>query len=102
MSFITDPEINYLYCSGLGGVLSPLQEVQGLLGNSASDQMMKLGLSMMNQPIQIQIINTLDYSSWDDVKKLYVNFYLELLAKHDVSNRLMFYQESLNQLRTNP
>lgn len=43
VKFITDPEINYLYCSGLGGVISPIKEVINHLGASNTDQIMRMG-----------------------------------------------------------
>lgn len=50
LKFIIDPEINYLYCAGLGGVMSPVQEVNTHLGSGSIDQIMKIGLSMVNYP----------------------------------------------------
>src|SRR5690606_36381012 len=47
IEFITDPEINYMYTSGLGGVLSPIQEVIHKLDKTPTDQIMKIGLSMV-------------------------------------------------------
>lgn len=100
IKFITDPEINYLYCAGLGGVMSPIQEVNNHLGTGSSDQIMKIGLSMLNDQVRVQIVDTHAYTDWQAVKMLYHNLYIELLEGQTMDiNRLEVYQTQLNQLK---
>lgn len=79
VKFITDPEINYLYCSGLGGVISPIKEVINHLGASNTDQIMRMGLLMLDQTIHVKVVNTSAYSDWNAVKLLYNSLYQKLL-----------------------
>lgn len=80
LDFITEPEINYLYCSQLGGVISPVKEVVNQLGSSNTDKIMAIGLSSFDDQVEISIVNTSDYTSWTEVKNLYIALYQRLLS----------------------
>ena len=57
------PEINYLYCSQLGGVISPVKEVVNHLGKSTTDKIMAIGLSSFDEEVEISIVNTSGHTS---------------------------------------
>jgi multiple sugar transport system substrate-binding protein len=80
LTFITDPEINYLYTTGLGGVISPILQVTNELGNSPADIIMKAGLKMANESLVTLVVKTNNYTSWDEVKRLYVSIYEDMLS----------------------
>lgn len=80
IEFMTDPEINYLYCSGLGGVISPIEEVIDELGDSNTDKIMSIGLASYQATINIAILDTSRYSSWTSVKSVYIELYQRLLT----------------------
>ena len=79
IEFMTEPEINYLYCSGLGGVISPIEEVQNELGTSSTDQVMAVGLASYQGAVRIAVLDTSRYSSWQSVKAIYIALYQRLL-----------------------
>lgn len=99
LEFITDPEVNYLYCSGLGGVISPISEAITHLGLSPTDTVMASGLALFNDNVKILIVNTSGYQNWNEVKKLYTDLYGEVITgtNPDVS-KLTQYQTSLELL----
>ena len=100
IKFITDPEINYLYCSGLGGVISPLYEVNDHLTSSTVDQIMATGIRMMNNHMDIVVVDTTRYTVWNEVKLLYIDLYLQLLDGVTIDdNVLNTYQSQLTELR---
>lgn len=100
IKFITDPEINYLYCSGLGGVISPLYEVNDHLTNSTVDQIMATGLHMLSNPIEIEVVDTTQYTVWNEVKLLYIDLYLQLLNGDTLDDSVLnSYQTQLNTLK---
>src|SRR5690606_1755911 len=100
IEFITDPEINYMYTSGLGGVMSPIQEVIHKLDKTPTDQIMKIGLSMVQSPIRISIVETDAYQSWDQVKRLYVSLYQDMIDGETITmSELSSYQNQLESLK---
>lgn len=100
LKFITDPEINYLYCSGLGGVISPIEEVVDHLGTSPSDTIMRNGISMFSNGLKVVIVDTSPFTVWDDVKLLYNDLYDELLTGEPITSELReSYQTALDALR---
>lgn len=80
IEFLTDPETNYLYCSQLGGVISPIKEVINHLGTSNTDKIMAVGLSTFDNAMNVKIVNTSEYTSWTDVKSIYITLYERLLT----------------------
>lgn len=99
IKFITDPEINYLYCSGLGGVISPIMEVRTHLGTSNSDKIMAMGISMLDDDVKAIVVDTSHYTSWNDVKLLYTELYQKLIEGFTIDGALLnVYQESLEAL----
>jgi multiple sugar transport system substrate-binding protein len=79
LDFITNPEINYLYCSGLGGVISPIKEVVDQLGTSNTDKIMAAGLAVLNSGATVTGLPTYLYTDWNAVKTVYTSLYRELL-----------------------
>lgn len=100
IEFISDPEINYLYCSGLGGVISPLQEVRDFVAESLVDKIMLIGLQMFSENSNIHVVDTTDFVLWNDVKLLYNDLYEAMLLGESIDEtRLNAYQASLDALR---
>lgn len=100
IEFITDPEINYMYTSGLGGVMSPIAEVLYKLNQTSTDKIMKIGLSMVQSPIRISIVETDAYQSWDQVKRLYVSLYQDMISGEVITmEKLNSYQNQLELLK---
>lgn len=85
LEFITNPEINYLYCSGLGGVISPIEEVVDQLGTSNTDKIMAAGLSVLNSGAKVTGLPTYLYTSWQGVKDIYTELYRTLLTGNDLT-----------------
>lgn len=80
LTFMTDKEINYLYTTGLGGIISPIFEVTNELGSTSADLVMKAGLKMADESLVTLVVETKNYTSWDAVKHIYVDIYEDLLS----------------------
>lgn len=83
IEYIADPEVNYDYCSNMGGVLSPIEEVGEIL--ESSDVIMKAGNEMLTTTT-ISGVPSTEYSDWNAVKLLYgdvLNKILETKAVPD-------------------
>lgn len=94
------PEINYLYCSQLGGVISPVKEVVNHLGKSSTDKIMAIGLSSFDEEVEVSIVNTSGYTSWADVKNLYIALYQRLLTGETLTlEEANSFQQQLEALR---
>lgn len=85
LEFITRPEINYLYCSGLGGVISPIMEVVDQLGDSDTDKIMAAGLSVLNSGAHVTGLPVHLYTDWNAVKEIYTELYRELLTGDELT-----------------
>ena len=72
LEYIADPEVNYDYCTNMGGVLSPIEEVGDIL--ESSDAIMKAGNAMLADTI-ISGVPSTEYSDWNAVKLLYGDVY---------------------------
>lgn len=72
LEYISDPEVNYDYCTNMGGVLSPIEEVGDIL--ESSDAIMKAGNAMLADTI-ISGVPSTEYSDWNAVKLLYGDVY---------------------------
>lgn len=89
-----------MYCSGLGGEISPIKQVTSQLGTSNADKIMALGLSMLDQDINILTVDTNNYTSWNDVKMLYIELYQELIDGVVINEALLNdYQVRLETLK---
>lgn len=56
---------------------------------------------MYDFDLEIIIVDTKDYSSWNDVKLLYNDLYAQLLAGQTIESSLLdTYQASLDELKT--
>ena len=101
LRFMTDPEINYLYCSNLGGVISPILEVVENLSSSNTDKIMASGLAGFSGETKIVVPNTSEYSSWNDVKLVYISLYHSLLLGNKISQEEAdVYQSQIDILRS--
>jgi multiple sugar transport system substrate-binding protein len=70
IDYVTTPQVNYEFCTNLGGMLSPINEVAPLLGSA--DAVMVAGSKMLDSAIVAGVPST-DYSDWNAVKLLYVD-----------------------------
>jgi multiple sugar transport system substrate-binding protein len=70
IDYVTTPQVNYEFCSNLGGMLSPINEVGPLLGSS--DAVMTAGNKMLGNTIVSGVPSTA-YSDWNAVKLLYID-----------------------------
>jgi multiple sugar transport system substrate-binding protein len=70
IDYVTTPEVNYEFCTNLGGVLSPLNEVAPFL--SSEDVVMTAGSKMLGTTIVSGVPST-QYSDWNAVKLLYID-----------------------------
>lgn len=68
LKYIADPEVNYDYCTNMGGVLSPIEEVGEIL--ESSDVIMQAGIEMLEDTI-VSGVPSADYTDWNAVKLLY-------------------------------
>lgn len=80
LAFLTEPETNYLYCSQLGGVISPVEEVISHLGTSNTDRIMAVGLNSFQGQVNLAIVDTSHYTSWTEVKEIYIALCERLLS----------------------
>lgn len=95
ISYILDPKVNYDYCMQMGGLLSPIKEVEEIL--DSDDVIMIAGAKMLDTTI-ISGVPSTEYSDWNAIKLLYGdlfnkiledkavpddNFFNDLQAKHD-------------------
>ncbi|MBN2504650.1 MAG: extracellular solute-binding protein [Bacilli bacterium] len=85
LEFITEPEVNYLYCSGLGGVISPVMEVVDQLGTSDTDKIMAAGLAVLESGAEVTGLPTYLYTSWGAVKEIYTDLYTDLLTGNELT-----------------
>lgn len=75
LEYIADPEVSYDYCSNMGGVLSPIEEVGDIL--ETSDAIMKAGNEMLDDTIIAGVPST-EFSDWNAVKLLYGDVFTEI------------------------
>lgn len=76
IKYITDPEVNYDYCTNMGGVLSPIEEVGDIL--ESSDVIMRAGIEML-KTTKISGVPSTEYTDWNAVKFLYNDVFNEIL-----------------------
>lgn len=91
ISYVIDPETNYELCTELGGFLSPIKEVEGLLG--ADDVIMRAGAKMLETTI-ISGVPSTEYTDWNAVKLLYGEVFNKVLNEKTVPS-----DAYLNQLQ---
>ena len=68
ISYVIDPETNYELCTELGGFLSPIKEVEGLLG--ADDVIDAAPRARMSETTIISGVPSTEYTDWNAVKLL--------------------------------
>lgn len=81
LEYIADPEVNYDYCTNMGGVLSPIEEVGDIL--ESSDVIMKAGSEMLQTTITSGVPST-EYTDWNAVKLLYGDVFNEILETKSI------------------
>jgi multiple sugar transport system substrate-binding protein len=81
MDYVTTPQVNYEFCSNMGGMLSPINEVGPLLGSA--DAVMTAGNKMLGNTIVSGVPST-DYSDWNAVKLLYIDAFNQTLSAKQV------------------
>lgn len=100
LTFIMQSDINYLYTSGLGGVMSPISTVKNELGNSAVDHIMQIGFTVMEGNIVIGVPDTSYFSNWDALKHIYVDLYERLLTGEAITQtEVEIFQSQIDALR---
>ncbi|MFA5007517.1 MAG: extracellular solute-binding protein [Candidatus Izemoplasmatales bacterium] len=100
LRFISDPETNYLYCSQLGGVISPIAEVVGHLGDSNTDRIMAAGIAMVQSDAEIVVLDVSAFVSWTDVKVVYTDLYRRILTGEPLAtDELAVFEDRLDALR---
>lgn len=75
LKYIADADVSYDYCSNMGGLLSPIEEVGEIL--ETSDAIMKAGNEML-QTTKISGVPSTEYTDWNAVKLLYGDVYNEI------------------------
>lgn len=75
LEYIADPDVSYDYCTNMGGLLSPVNEVGDIL--ESSDAIMKAGNEMLESTI-ISGVPSTEYSDWNAVKLLYGDVFNEI------------------------
>lgn len=98
LEYIADPEVNYDYCTNMGGVLSPIEEVGDIL--ESSDAIMKAGNAMLADTI-ISGVPSTEYSDWNAVKLLYGDVYNKIAETKAVPDDTFLeeVQEKLDALK---
>lgn len=96
--YIADPEVNYNYCTNMGGVLSPIEEVGDIL--ESSDVIMRAGNEML-KTTKISGVPSTEYTDWNAVKFLYNDVFNEILNTKAVPSDefLTGIQEKLEALK---
>ena len=79
IAYATSPEVNYLICTGLGGYMSPVAEVQSLLGAEPGDEIMRAGAGMLDSAI-VTGVPASEYTDWNSVKLIYGDVFNKILS----------------------
>lgn len=81
ISYVIDPEVNYELCYEFGGLLSPIKEVEAMLGEE--DVIMRAGAKMLDTTI-ISGVPSTEYTDWNAVKLLYGEIFNKVLSEKAV------------------
>ena len=100
IAHVTSPEINYEICTGLGGYMSPVAEVQNLLGAEPGDEIMKAGAGILDTAI-VTGVPASEYTDWNSVKLVYGDVFNKILNDKAMPDDAFFdeMQASIEDLR---
>ena len=87
ISYILDPKVNYDYCMQMGGLLSPIKEVEAIL--DSDDVIMLAGAKMLDTTI-ISGVPSTEYTDWNAVKLLYGDLFNKILTDKAVPDGKFF------------
>jgi len=87
ISYILDPKVNYDYCMQMGGLLSPIKEVEEIL--DSDDVIMIAGAKMLDTTI-ISGVPSTEYTDWNAVKLLYGDLFNKILEDKAVPDDKFF------------
>jgi multiple sugar transport system substrate-binding protein len=87
ISYILDSKVNYDYCMQMGGLLSPIKEVEAIL--DTDDVIMLAGAKMLDTTI-ISGVPSTEYTDWNAVKLLYGDLLNEILTDKAVPDDEFF------------
>jgi len=98
IKFALTPAVNYDFCSQMGGLLSPIAEVQSLM--TSDDVIMAAGSKMITGANLAGVPST-DYSDWNAVKLLYGQVFDQILTTKAVPSDadLQNFQTQLQALK---
>jgi multiple sugar transport system substrate-binding protein len=81
IDYVTTPQVNYEFCTNMGGMLSPINEVAPLL--NSGDVVMVAGSKMLGNTI-VAGVPSVEYSDWNAVKLLYVDAFNQTITGKQV------------------
>lgn len=87
INYVLDPEVNYDYCMQMGGLLSPIKEVEEIL--DSNDVIMIAGAKMLDTTI-ISGVPSTDYTDWNAVKLLYGDLFNKILEDKAIPDDKFF------------
>lgn len=79
--------MNYEYCTQMGGLLSPIKEVEAIL--ESDDVIMLAGAKMLDTTI-ISGVPSTEYTDWNAVKLLYHDLFDKILTDKAVPGDQFF------------
>jgi multiple sugar transport system substrate-binding protein len=86
IEYMTRKSVNYKYCTGLGGVISPIAEVIDDVkavpetARTTSERIMLMGIDVMEHGL-ISGVPSADYTDWRAVKGVYETLFEKILLK---------------------
>lgn len=82
--YLTRIDVSYKYCSGLGGLISPVEEVKDLLSLETSDVIMSKGIAMMqSSSTVIRGVPSAQYTNWNSVKTIYEALFNKVISGYN-------------------
>jgi multiple sugar transport system substrate-binding protein len=87
IAYALDPKVNYAFCTGFGGLLSPIKEVSDML--ESDDVIMRAGSKMLDTTI-ISGVPASQYTDWNAVKLLYGDLFNKMLTDKKVPEDSFF------------
>lgn len=85
--FLTRVDVSYDYCSGLGGLISPVDEVKGKLSLENTDIIMSKGILMMeNTSTVVRGVPSANYTNWNSVKTIYESLFNKVVSGYSTSS----------------
>ena len=82
--YLTRVDVSYDYCSGLGGLISPVEEVKGQLALENTDVIMSKGILMMENPSTVvRGVPSANYTNWNSVKTVYESLFNKVASGYN-------------------